>query len=162
MVQHSGVQRAGRMLGRCAAKFGHRPRRVHDQFRRFQDDSVWARWPAASRFQLEHDKPAQPCELFGAVHGAGFLHVRSNYGSRGDAKHAIYDAGEFLMRAQNSITNRILAAFATIGLLAAPMGAQNSQPQAPPQRAAPVNPRQGPTPPPPPASRVERRRFDPR
>src|ERR1019366_2053930 len=91
------------------------------------------------------------CELYGTVHGVWFLHVRPNYGSRGDAKHAIYDEAELLMHAQNSITRRFLAAIAATCLLAAPVRAQNSQPQAPPatlQQASPVNPRQGPPPPP--------------
>ena len=55
------------------------------------------------------------------------------------------------MHAQNSITRRFLAAIAATCLLAAPVRAQNSQPQAPPatpQQASPVNPRQGPPPPP--------------
>jgi VWFA-related protein len=48
------------------------------------------------------------------------------------------------MRARNSIGRRIFAAIATLCLLTTPMHAQNSQ-----QQPAPVNPRQGPTPPPP-------------
>lgn len=51
------------------------------------------------------------------------------------------------MRAQ-STTRGLLAALAAASLLTAPLGAQNSQPQAPPQQTAPVNPRQVPTPPP--------------
>src|SRR6266566_4101457 len=56
------------------------------------------------------------------------------------------------MRAQKTIADRILAAIATLCLLTAPMSAQNSPQQAPPQQPAPVNPRQGPTPPPPAAT----------
>src|SRR4029077_17484345 len=41
------------------------------------------------------------------------------------------------------------AAVATLCLVTAPILAQNSQQAAPPQQPAPVNPRQGPTPPPP-------------
>jgi VWFA-related protein len=47
------------------------------------------------------------------------------------------------MRAQTNIRRRILAALAAAALAATPLGAQNSQPQTPPQ-AAPVNPRQAP------------------
>ena len=39
MVQYGGVQRSDRVLRRCAAKFRHRPWRVHDQFGPFEDDS---------------------------------------------------------------------------------------------------------------------------
>ncbi|HXP80795.1 MAG TPA: VWA domain-containing protein [Verrucomicrobiae bacterium] len=52
------------------------------------------------------------------------------------------------MRAQKSIRSRILAALAGASLLAAPLGAQSSQPQTPQPQAVPVNPRQGPVPPP--------------
>jgi VWFA-related protein len=52
------------------------------------------------------------------------------------------------MRMQNSITKRILTAFATIALLTAPICAQNSRQPATPQQSPPVNPRQGPAPPP--------------
>jgi VWFA-related protein len=52
------------------------------------------------------------------------------------------------MGAPESIRRRILAAFAVASLLAAPLGAQNSQPQSPQPQVVPVNPRQGPAAPP--------------
>ena len=45
-------------------------------------------------------------------------------------------------------TRQFLAVLASASLLVASVSAQNPQPQAAPQEAAPVNPRQGPTPPP--------------
>jgi VWFA-related protein len=58
------------------------------------------------------------------------------------------------MRPRYSFTQRLLTALAAASLLVAPLGAQNSQQAAPaqspaPQQSAPVNPRQGPTAPPP-------------
>ena len=57
------------------------------------------------------------------------------------------------MRAQNEIRQRVLAALAAASLFAAPgaapLGAQNSQAQAAQPQVIPVNPRQGPAPPPP-------------
>jgi VWFA-related protein len=52
------------------------------------------------------------------------------------------------MRAQKTIRRRILAALAAASLVASPLGAQSSQPQTPQPQAVPVNPRQGPAPPP--------------
>src|ERR1700731_1608478 len=109
------------MFRRLRAEFGDRPRRVHDQFRLNEDDSIRARWPAAARFHLEHFKSAQSRELFGAVHGAGLVHVRPNYGCRADAKHAIHDASEFLMRARKTVARRALALLAGATLLTAPL-----------------------------------------
>jgi VWFA-related protein len=51
------------------------------------------------------------------------------------------------MPAQNTM-RQLLAALAAGCLLVAPVCAQNSQPQAPPQHAVPVNPQKAPTPPP--------------
>ena len=52
------------------------------------------------------------------------------------------------MGARKSIRHRALAALAAASLLAGPLGAQSSQPQTQQPRVVPVNPRQGPTPPP--------------
>ncbi len=57
------------------------------------------------------------------------------------------------MAARKTIRRRVVAAIAGVSLfgapLSAPLGAQSSQPQAQQAQAAPVNPRQGPAPPPP-------------
>jgi len=52
------------------------------------------------------------------------------------------------MGGRKSIRRRILAALAAASLVATPLGAQNSQPQAQQPQAVPVNPRQGPAAPP--------------
>jgi VWFA-related protein len=53
------------------------------------------------------------------------------------------------MRAQNSITQRCMAALAIASLITVPMSAQNLQPQTQQPQVVPVNPRQGPAAPPP-------------
>jgi VWFA-related protein len=53
------------------------------------------------------------------------------------------------MGTPRSIRCRALAAIAAASLLAAPLGAQSSEPQTPQPRLVPVNPRQGPAAPPP-------------
>jgi VWFA-related protein len=53
------------------------------------------------------------------------------------------------MGAQKSIRHRVLAALAAASLLAAALGARNSQPQTQQPQVVPVNPRQGPAAPPP-------------
>ena len=85
VVQHGCVQHSHRVLWRCAAKFGDRPRLVHHQFGIDQDDSIRARRPAAAGLQLEYDEPAESSELQRAVDGAGFQDFRRNYERRGDA-----------------------------------------------------------------------------
>jgi VWFA-related protein len=57
------------------------------------------------------------------------------------------------MRARAILWRRVLAALAAASLLSAPLRAQNSQPSAPQPQVVPVNPRQGPAPPPRPAPR---------
>ena len=52
------------------------------------------------------------------------------------------------MGAQKTLRRRVLAALAAASLLAAPLGAQNSQPQTQQPQVIPVNPRQGPAAPP--------------
>jgi VWFA-related protein len=52
------------------------------------------------------------------------------------------------MLAKTAIRRRALAVLAAASLLPLPLGAQNSQTQAPQPQVAPVNPRQGPAPPP--------------
>ena len=52
------------------------------------------------------------------------------------------------MGAQKTIRRRVLAALAALSLLAAPLGAQSSQPQTQQPQVVPVNPRQNPAPPP--------------
>jgi VWFA-related protein len=52
------------------------------------------------------------------------------------------------MMARTTIWRRVLAALAAISLAAAPLGAQNLQPQTQQPQTVPVNPRQGPVPPP--------------
>jgi len=56
------------------------------------------------------------------------------------------------MGTRTTTRRRVLATLAAASLLCAPMAAQNSQPQSQPQ-VVPVNPRQGPAPPPKPAAR---------
>ena len=75
---------------------------------------IRARRPAAPRFQLEHNQPAQPRELFRAVHGAGFLHIRTNHRSGAMRSMQFTDAGELLMRTQSPLSRDASSLFSPL------------------------------------------------
>src|ERR1700716_3967489 len=106
MVRHGGVYHSYFVFWRCAEKFSDRTGHVCDQLRVGQDHSIRARRPAAPGLYLERHQHPESSELRRTLNGVGLQDLRSNHQRWTDARDAIRDEVQFLMRTNQKFWRR--------------------------------------------------------